>query len=172
MKIEKGSSAVREDNVKIKFRGLYDVNGLSDAIKSFYEENLLDFYVDKYKWKAKEGEWVYRGDRKITEYIKVFLYCDCWFWIVNTQEVEEDGQKVKKYYGRILMELNASFFYNYGGTFNPNNKIQKRMLEMLDTKGEGIQFGDLKGQGEKFMEKMLNKFTEHIKNYLGMECLT
>ena len=48
---------------------------------------------------------------------------------------------------------------------------QKWMKETLDGIGTGLQFGDNKITGEKYMEKLTQQLQSEIKKHLKMECV-
>lgn len=175
--------------IKIRFRGAYDYDGLLQLIRGYYGRHLFDARKEpKFKFKTggsgSEVEFKMEADRKVTHYIKVFLYVEGHLWDVKPQEVVVDGKKVRMTEGKLELQLKASFIFDYANKFATHgdpkgnksasdkleNSIEKWMQEFMDADGTGLQFGDNKASGKSYLKKLLISFADEIKAFLKMEC--
>ena len=168
-----GEKQVYEDPILIRYRGIYDYDGLLQLIRDFYSSVKMDIREPKFKHKgggAAEVEFKFEGDRKTTHYIKVYLYVEGHFWDVNMQEMTIAGEKTKATNGKLELKINASFELDYPEMFDQKNKFHKWMKEKLDSPADGLQTGDVKTYSKKFCEQMVNKLAGQIKKHLNMSC--
>lgn len=170
--------------IKIRFRGTYDYDGLLNLIRGYYGRHFFDRKEPKLKYKSGGGgaevEFKMEADRKVTHYIKVFLYVEGHLWDVNPKEVVVDGKKQMLTGGKLEIQLKGSFELDYGNSFATHdnksssgrfqNMLEKHMQKFLDEDGQGLQFGDNKANGKKYMEGLLIDFADEIKKFLKMEC--
>ncbi len=167
----------------IRFRGTYDYDGLMALIRNYFGRHLFDKREPKLKYKTGGGgaevEFKMESDRKVTHYIKVFLYVEGHFWGVKPKEVVVDGKKRRLTSGRLELKLKATFVFDYakrfathkGGSLDKlENPIEKWMQNFMDEDGKGIMFGDNKLNGKKYLEKLLINLSDEIKKFLRMEC--
>lgn len=168
-----GEKFVYDDPVLIRYRGLYDYDGLLQLIRDFYSSVKMDIREPKFKHKgggAAEVEFKFEGDRKTTHYIKVYLYVEGHFWDVNMQEVVIAGKKTRATNGKLELKINSSFEMDYPGMFDEKKKFHNWMKQKLDSP-DGLQAGDTKAVSKKFCEQMINKLANQIKKHLNMACV-
>ena len=159
---------IRDDPLIIRFRGEYDYDGLLSLIRGFYKRSLFDIKEPKLKYKVggtgAEVEFKFESDRKITHYIKAYLFVEGHFW-----DVKKEKTGLTK--GKLDIRISSQMELDYAGKFDGKKPSHKWMQEKLDEKGTGLQFGDNKVTGEKYLEKLMDKLQTEIKKHLKMECV-
>jgi hypothetical protein len=178
-----GKKDVFDEVIEIRFRGTYDYDGLLQLIRAYYDRHLFVRKEPKFKFKTRgtgsEVEFKMYADRKITHYVKVFLYVEGHLWDVKQEEVVLEGKKVRRTNGKLELKLSSHFEFDYAKKFATHgsksadklqNSIEKWMQDVLDTPDTGLQFGDTKVAGKKYMEKLLVALGDEIKKFLKMEC--
>lgn len=176
--------------IVIRYRGSYDYDGLLVLIRTYFSRHLFDRKEPKLKYKTggsgAEVEFKMEADRKVTHYIKVHLKIEGHLWDVKPKEVVVDGKKVRLTDGKLELKLEGFFEFDYNSKFATHgdykhpkklsgsdklqNDIEKWMQDFLDAPGTGLQFGDTKLNGKKYMEKLLISLSDDIKKFLKMEC--
>lgn len=173
--------------IRIRYRGLYDFDGLMKLIRGYFARMKFDKVDEpKYKYNAKssgvEFEFRMLSERKVTHYIRIHMRVDGHIWNMKRQEVVEEGKKVMRSNGRLELKITGEFELDYRGRFKevkPGDKgydrfahsLDKWMQDTLDKEGTGLMFGDNKATGKGFVEKMIIKFADEIKTFLKMECV-
>ena len=165
---------ILDDPIRIRYRGLYDYDGLLSLLRGLYSSMKIDIKEPKFKYKMKgtgaEVEFKFEGDRKVTHYVKVFLYVEGHFWDVDPKEMTINGRKVVRSGGKIEIVLNAAYQLDFAKKFQEKKWFHKWMQKRIEDPDVGLQHGDLKASGKSFMEKQLLKYDTKIKKFLGMEC--
>lgn len=169
---------VFDDPLRIRFRGVYDYDGLMSLIRDFYASVLIDIKEPKFKFKnggaGAEVEFKFEGDRKVTHYIKIHLFVSGHIWDVKREEMTVDGVKRLMTKGKLEVLISGKVESDYANGFSsgkkPQELLEKWMQSTLDAPGTGLQYGDNKMIGSKFMEKMLQRLASEIKKFLKMEC--
>lgn len=171
--------------IKIRYRGTYDYDGLLQLIRGYFGRHLFDSRKEpKFKFSTggsgSEVEFKMNADRKVTHYIKIFLYVEGHLWDVKPQDVVVDGKKVRMTNGKLEIKLSASYVFDYANKFATHgnssgekleNAIEKWMQDFMDADGTGLQFGDNKASGKSYLKKLLISFADDIKKFLKMECV-
>jgi hypothetical protein len=180
-------SAVFDKDLRIRFRGLYDYDGLIALLRSFYARAKITIEEPKFKYKVggngAEVEFEFQGNLKVTHYIRVNLYVSGKAFDVDPKPVVIDGKKKMMTQGKIELKFQGSYELDYPGMYkleedkNKNalptlrNKALKQMKELIDNPDYGLAYGDNKALGKKNMQKLIEKFHKETKQFLGMECV-
>ena len=166
----------------IRFRGQYDYDGLISLLRGFFKRAKMPIKEPKFKYKVggtgAEIEFKFKGDLKVTHYIKVFLNIDGKGYDVKPKEVVVKGKKKKMTDGKIELKFQGEFELDYPGMYDEDkqnsrlkNKMLVKMKDFMDNKAKGISFGDNKALGKKNIQKMVMKFHAETKEFLGMKCV-
>ncbi len=158
---------IPDDPLLLRYRGTYDYDGLLVVIRNFFKKSRFQIREPKFNYKGggagAEVEFKFESERKVTHYIKVALEVKGHFWDVK-HGPENNGKLELFMQGKVILD--------YGGGFDTEKKAShKRMKDFLDKPGSGLQFGDVKITGEKYVEKMIEKLQKEIKKHLKMECV-
>lgn len=171
----KDNRPIFDDDLVIQYRGVYDYDGLMDLIRGYYAKIKMD-KLDEPKFKYKNGsggaevEFKFVADRKVTHYIKVYLNVSGHLWDVKQEEIMINGVKKKMTRGKLELTMNGSYDVDYAKGFDGKKALDKWMQKKLDDPPGGLQFGDNKMTGEKFMEKVIITLHTEIKKFLNMTC--
>ena len=156
-------------------------------IRGYYRKNkFLKLDEPKFKYKVGGGgaevEFKFQGERKITHYIRAHMYIEGHMWKVKREEVVEGGKKVLRSNGRGEFRISGKFELDYRDRFkelNPGDSgydkfyhgLDKWMQSKLDADAVGLQYGDNKVSGKKYVQKLIIRFGDEIKKFLKMECI-
>ena len=150
----------------VRYRGKYDFDGLLSLIRKFYDRSYFILREPKFKYKVggtgAEVEFKMESDRKITHYLKAHFFVEGHFWDVDRKNGITGG--------KLEIKISAKLEVDYPGIFT-NKDVHKWMQQTLDAPGSGLQFGDNKVTGEKYLEKLMQKLQAEIKKHLKMECV-
>jgi hypothetical protein len=155
-------------NVLIKFKGLYDYEGVYRFMWDWLERHRYRVHEDRYKDKlftalGTEIEPKWTADRKVDEYVQYIIVIEWHLWDAKDVEIDEGGVKKKLTTGRMTIILKGTVNLDYGGIFkgkgfipflgNVYKKMRKREIENVFLQGL---------EDEVFM------LQSEIKNYLNM----
>ena len=94
---------------RIKYDGIFDLEGMHNLVKEFMFGEKFDFYENKYKQSAgnfgDEYEIKWTGTREENEYFQVGITVEIHTWDCVPVEVLENGKKVMKTKGRIELKV-------------------------------------------------------------------
>lgn len=166
--------SVYDDPLIIRFRGEYDYDGLLSLIRGFFARSLFILQEPKFKYKnggtGAEVEFKFVSDRDITHYIKAHLQVEGHFWDVKRKDGVTNG--------KLELSISAAHEIDYASDyeglnlgFDKKKNSHKKLQDYLDGMGTGLQFGDNKVTGEKYLEKLTQKLQKEIKKHLKMECV-
>jgi len=169
------------DPLIIRYRGLYDYDGLLSLIRGYFAEQELFTQEPKFKFKqgggGAEADFRIEGERLISSYIKVYLKVDGHAWDVKRKTVEIDGEKKVMTEGKIQLILASKVFFDYREEFNSENSknkanaaLKKFMKSRLDVPYTGMRFAENYVDGRVFLRGLVNGLDKAIKEHLRMEC--
>ncbi len=150
----------------IRFRGIFSWRGLYQFMREWFERNNYNFNEKKYKHKGDEVEVEMLGEKKIDAMYKEYVTIAIHIWDLKEVEVEEEGKKVKKNYGKFELTIDGSIEVDYSGRFSePKSKLGKKLGEWwfkITKKDFEIKVAD------PFYYELYN-LHEKLKKYLKME---
>lgn len=169
------------DSLIIRYRGLYDYDGLLSLIRGYFAEQELETQEPKFKFKlsgaGSEADFRIKGERLVSSYIKVELQVDGHAWDVKRKTVELDGEKKVMTEGKIQLIISSTVILDYSDSFNTSkvkSKSKKMLTEWmhsrLDSIDGGMQFAQNYVDGKTFLRGMVNGLDKAIKEHLRMEC--
>ena len=166
----------------IRYRGLFDYDGLMALLRKFFAEYRFE-KVNEPKFKFKvggtgaEAEFRIKGFRIVSEYIKITLQIDGHVWGIKRTLKEFHGEKKLVTSGKIQLQLSAKIGLDYNKLFDSSKKkgAEKKLIEWmhqrLDDPYMGMQFGENYVNGLAFTRGILNDLSTRIKKHLRMECV-
>lgn len=155
----------------VKFRGLFDYGELLLAIRHWFEEFDYRFEEPKHQWKVPpegaEAEIKFKGERKINEYVK--YYIEIFFRTFDMKEVEvvKDGQKMKLYDGKVIVELGGKLDLDWQNRFGGNKLLQG----LQDFFHKFIIKQDIGQKWEDDLDMQIIDLTNRIKQVVGHEAV-
>lgn len=90
---------------KIRYMGFFEWNDLYKMMKSFLKSKKYSWEEPKYKHKPPDMEFKFVGDKKVDEYFKHKFVLVIKIFDYIQKEVIENGEKVKKNYGRLEIQV-------------------------------------------------------------------
>lgn len=116
--------------LRIKYKGLYDMDGLYLLIVQWIKARRMEFHETAYKHKVPspmgaEQEISFTGEREVNEYVKFSLDVDMHLWDMTEVEVEKDGVKKKLTNARIEIVLSGNIELDYEEMWKQSNFFMK-----------------------------------------------
>src|SRR3989344_8500881 len=94
---------------KIRYRGLFDFEGLFRLMRGWFEAREYEFFEKRYKHKSKpegaELEINFEAYRDINEYARNYIRLYFHLWEAEEVEVVKDGKKKKMWNARMYVEF-------------------------------------------------------------------
>jgi len=153
----------------LRYRGIFDIDGLFKLIRGWFDEREYDFFEDRYKHKNQalgyEIEMDYTGTREINEFVqnKITVYIHIWDY--NEVEVVQDGKKKIMGRGRMLINFKAALILDYDDRWQ-NTRFQRALREFYITYVIRHEISDI--WGDKLFYNC-NKLQQSVKRFLGMQ---
>ena len=110
---------------KIKFRGVFDFNGLYKFCQSWMTSRDYDFYFDKALDKPPYLKYKMTGRKKLNFYCMAILYVDFMMWDVKEIEVIRDNKKKNMMEGYIKIIISSGYITDYDGDFEKSPGLKK-----------------------------------------------
>ena len=113
----------------IKYRGLFDMDGLLKMTRNWIEYQGYEFHEKGVKHKipspsGAERELLWWGWKKVNSYIKYHLDIFFHFWDVNEVEVIRDGKKQKVISAGVQIEMWGSTEIDWQNRFSGSKFLQ------------------------------------------------
>ncbi|MFW5977552.1 MAG: hypothetical protein ACOCQQ_03505 [Candidatus Nanoarchaeia archaeon] len=169
------------DPIMIRYRGLYDYDGLMTLIRNFFSE--YQYIAEEPTFKYKKGgggvevTFKIKAFRELTIYIISNMKLQLHAWDLKRKQVEIDGKQKTMTGGKveILIEGDAQLDYtkmfDEGKAKNQSRKkLLKWMQSRLDDPHIGLQFGENHVTGKVFIQEVVLALSDRIKEHLNMEC--
>ncbi|MGE0792547.1 MAG: hypothetical protein AB7V77_00005, partial [Candidatus Woesearchaeota archaeon] len=116
-----GGKPIYHKNLRLRYRGEYDYDGLMTLLRGFFVRARIDIEEPVLKFKESptgaEVEFKFRGDRRVTNYIKVYMYITGHFWDVVRKEVVINGKKKLRSGGKIELTFQGEVLFDYEGIY-------------------------------------------------------
>ncbi|MBU0666381.1 MAG: hypothetical protein ABIC91_00490 [Nanoarchaeota archaeon] len=153
----------------VKYKGIFDWGGLYQLIAQWLYNRKYEVHENRYKDKestpwGNEIEVTVNAHRRITAYIRYTFTIDYHLWDAKEIEVVEDGKKVKKTQGRILVSINAGLQLDWTDKFK-GSKFNELLGKLIKT----IKKKEIKILHEDYQEYENYALQTEIKKFLKME---
>lgn len=114
---DKSTGALGSSVAKIRFRGVYDWEGLIRLIRGWFEAREYEFFERRYKHKSKaegaELEINFEAQRDINDYAREVIKIYFHIWNAEEVEVVRDDKKKKMWEARMLIDFSAYVELDY-----------------------------------------------------------
>lgn len=166
---DKSTGKLGSSVAKIRFRGLYDWEGLFRLIRGWFEAREYDFFENRYKHKAKppgsELEINFTAYREINDYARNVIKMYFHIWDAEEVEVVRDGKKKKMWNARMLIDFTAYVELDYDSHWehSPFLRILRNFYHKYIIKHE---IDDV--WTDKLWYKV-NELQQECKRFLGMQ---
>jgi len=154
-------------NFTIKKTGIIDLNGLFAAIPEWFERYNYTFFQKGHSEKVSSTgryiESVWKGERKVSYYVKYILQLEILARDINDVLVEDRGKKLKRTRGRIQLVFNSQLEKNYLKTFSETKGTFSYFIKLFYEKYI-IRYWLKKHEEKLYFETQ--DFMETLKNFL------
>ncbi len=110
---------------RIKYKGLFDFEGLYHFFQRWMKDRYYEFHEKKYKQKPltyfDEHEITWWAEKKVTDYIMYRIDIFIHLYEAEKKEVEIRGKKKKMMDTRMLIEINGHVITDYSGKFEKSS---------------------------------------------------
>ena len=115
--------------IRIKHKGIFDINDILQGIKDFLEDDYFKFHFPQHKFKIptpKGGEHKLKmyGERKVNEYVKYKINLYIRVFDYTEIEVIKEGKKVKMFNGRLYAEVSGDLILDFEKRFGGSAFLQ------------------------------------------------
>jgi len=119
---------------RIKFKGVFDLDGLYKFMVSWLKKFKYEFHETLYKFKPPELEIRWLAERRKTGFAKDILHVHFHMWGEYDIEVIRNGKKKKMTNARMIITLNAEVEAPYTNLFGQrrwNLPMERRLLSIF-----------------------------------------
>ncbi|MFA6073221.1 MAG: hypothetical protein WC758_03850 [Candidatus Woesearchaeota archaeon] len=128
------SESVFEKEIEIRYKGIYDLEGIYKTIRGWLDSNRYDYMEKIHKDKqtnpwGNEVEWEMVPCRKVDGFIMFYIYIRTKFYDVKEFSSVVHGHKRNVTDGRFWIEITGVVEYDYGGNFS--SEFGKKLLNLI-----------------------------------------
>lgn len=120
---------------RIKFRGLYDLDGLYKFMANWLRQRRYELHEPLYKAKAPELEFNIRAERRTTGFVMEVLTLNYHSWGEYDLDVMVNGTKKKMTNARMVLtfggEIRAPYEDIFGRPRWTANAVERRLLDLF-----------------------------------------
>ena len=122
---------LNDDLGRVKFKGVFDLNGMFRMMRSYLKYRGYDFYETLHKAKVPELEVEWYCEKKVTGYDKYKVEIKFHFFDLKQVEVEENGEKKLMTNGRFSIEFDGEVERGYSSEWNEKESLWNERLKLL-----------------------------------------
>ncbi|MBN1644907.1 hypothetical protein JW851_02620 [Candidatus Woesearchaeota archaeon] len=158
---------VKFPDIFVKHKGNFDFDKVCQDIKSWYDEEGYEFHATKHKHKPAEEELKFHGERKITGYVKFYIYLLIRIRELKTVEIIKEGKKIEINNGLIAFNITPAYKLDYENRFGGN----KWLIALQDIYHKYIIKRKLEDYWEDELYFQANDLIRAIKTSLEYEAM-
>ncbi|MBN1274866.1 hypothetical protein JXA12_01055 [Candidatus Woesearchaeota archaeon] len=113
----------------IRYKGMFDWQGLYRLVRMWLEENKYRYHEKRYKHKGDEVEVEMVAERKIDEMHKYHIFIYFHIWDLRDIEVVEGTKTLQRNTGRLHIKMEISVEIDYSKRFDESKPITKKLKE-------------------------------------------
>jgi hypothetical protein len=156
----------------IKFKGVFDYEGLYKMMHAWIISKRFLFQENKYKDKVatpfgNEVEIAWVAEKKVTEFIKEWITVEFHMWDFSEVEVIKDGKKTKAAKTRMTITFKAQIEFDYAGRFREKDSKFTQKLGIFYV--ENIIYWDWKIRYANALEYSVYDLHAKVKKFLNTE---
>ena len=149
----------------IKYRGIFDFDGLYKFITKWIKDNDFDFQESKLVDKPPYQIYKFVGRKKANYYAMFLITPEIWLWEAKSVEIIKDGKKKTLTEARMKIIINGGYILDYDGDFEKSPGL-KKLEKFLFNK---IMYHDTLLKYFDYFDYYLYDFMTDVKKYLEME---
>jgi hypothetical protein len=154
----------------VRYRGVFDYDGLYKMMHAWLVSKRFVFHEESYKDKAStpagneiQAKW--KGERKVTEFIKEYIRIEFHLWDYAEVEIIKDGRKIKSGKARLEIKFFADLELDYSQRF-AGDDFSKRLGKFYVEK---IIYWDWRIKYANALEYLVYDLHTKVKKYLNMD---
>lgn len=152
----------------IKYRGIFDFDGLYKFMAKWIKDHDFDFYerriLDKPPYRIHKME----GRKKVSFYVMFLLLPEIWLWEAKPVEIIKDGHIKHLTEARMKIVINGGYITDYDGDFEKSDGL-KKIENFLNNK---ILYHENLLKYFDYFDYYLYDFMTDVKRFLEMESAT
>jgi hypothetical protein len=149
----------------IRYRGIFDFDGLYKFMVKWIKDHDFDFYERKVLDKPPYKIYKLEGRKKINFYCMFLLLPEIWVWEAKPVEVIRNGHKKVLTEARMKIVINGGYILDYDGDFERSPGL-KKIENFLNNK---ILYHEHFLKYFDYLDYFLHDYMTDIKRYLEME---
>ncbi|MFH0869775.1 MAG: hypothetical protein V1866_01820 [archaeon] len=160
--ITKGAS------IKIRVKGLFDFEGVYKLIADWIiNSRQMEFHETRYKDKVEtafgnELKIETMGERRVSEFIKYYIYVKYELWEAKEVKVVIDGKPVKRMQGRMHIEIKGDIVADWQNRFKKYPKLMGFLIKTVFKNELEVKHADP-------LEHDMHAFAAKIKRFLNID---
>jgi hypothetical protein len=163
-------SSVPTRKFLLRYKGLFDFDGLYNMMVQYLKANRYWFHEYKYKHKVPsplgaEQELFWRGEKKVNEYIQYQIFIEIHLWEITEVEVMQKGNKKTLTNARMEINLRGQMDIDYEKRYDESTFLQA----IKDFYNKYIAKRELESIFWDTIHYRCQKFLNVIKEYLDMQ---
>ncbi|MFP4112709.1 MAG: hypothetical protein ACLFUO_06980 [Candidatus Woesearchaeota archaeon] len=155
------------DIALLHYKGVFDLQGLYKMMRAWFADKQYDFYETLHKAKPPELELEWVASRKVSGYIKHFVYIEFHFWGLHDIEAVVDGVKKPMNEGRFTLKFDGEVKTDYEGSWEEERSSLRAKMKYLYE--NYIIKKDLLLNDADLLVNEIRALKDKTKDFLGME---
>jgi hypothetical protein len=170
MAVLKGPFSILESQpLLIRYRGVFDFEGMYRMMHAWLINKRFLFHETRYKDKVftpagNELEVEWRGEKKVTEYIKEYIIVKMHLWDFAEVEVIKEGKKVKMTKSRMEIVFDAQLEMDYTKKFQGHGPFIEKLGAFYQNK---VLYWDWRIKYADSLTYSLFELHNRVKKYLN-----
>jgi hypothetical protein len=165
-----GKIDILDSPLFIRYKGVFDFEGLYRMMHAWLINKRFLFHENMYKDKVytpfgNEVEIKWEAEKKVTEYVKEYVYIYFHLWDFSEVEVIKDGKKVKMTKSRMEIKFEAKLELDYTKKFSKGGKFAEKLGEFYQNK---VIYWEWRIKYADALTYSLYDMHNKVKKYLGL----
>ena len=161
---------IRTDKHIIRYKGLFDFDGLYNLVAAWIKSRKYWFHEGKYKHKVPspagaEQEITFTGEKQVTEYYSEHIQVDFHLWDMTEVEVDQNGMKKTLTNARMEIVISGKLLLDIEGRYE-NNRF---LLELRHFMHKYVIKEDIETVAYDELRYRMYKLHKVMKDYLDMQ---
>jgi hypothetical protein len=169
--ISKPIGIVDSPPLLIRYKGVFDYDGMYKMMHAWLISKRFMFQEDKYKDKVStpfgneiEAKWT--AEKKVTEFVMEKITIEFHLWDFSEVEVIKEGKKIKMAKARMEIKFFAHLTLDYSKKFSEGSEFSKKLGKFYV---EHVIYWDWRMRYANALEYALYDLQTKVKKYLNMD---
>jgi hypothetical protein len=162
---------VGEPPLNIKYKGVFDYDGMYKMMHAWIIHKRFLFQEDTYKDKVStpfgnEIEIKWYAEKKVTEFVMEIIRVEFHIWDFSEVEVIKGGRKVKMAKARMEMKFFADLVLDYSKKFSKGSEFSQKLGKFYL---ENVIYWDWRIKYANSLEYSVYDLHTKVKKFLNMD---